>query len=311
MEKAAGRGRGQRADLGRILLFDAGKTTVSGATVSASDIGVFSIQDFAWQFYTPPSPFTPVLDTFSGLGLNNRYENACFDEGKAALASSTLSGGEVGIEIGQANYQTTKPAVTAKTDTITGTASIGDPSAAILVASDNMAGDLPVKLSATGDSFGASNANGVLNQTTSVLTATGDWWGDTTGPSDWSFGSGSTVSADVNFFPWATNTTFTSLEPCTTGTTVTATGNDQVLCATAGISNAFLSNASNFDVLLIGNKGNDQLVGTSDPSGETWIIGGSPGSNVINGKNGIGFIQERGNASDSVINATSYTVAAS
>ena len=83
-----------------------------------------------------------------------------------------------------------------------------------------------------------------------------------------------------------------------------------MLCATLGISNAFLSNASNFDVLLIGNKGNDQLVGTSDTSGETWIIGGSPGSNVINGKNGNGFIQERRNAGDSLINVGSgYTVA--
>ena len=165
-----------------------------------------------------------------------------------------------------------------------------------------------MKLSATGDSFDASNTNGVLNGTTSVLTATGDWWGDATGPSDWSFGSDSSVSADVNFFPWATNTTLTSLEPCTKGTTVTATGNDQVLCATAGISNAFLSNSGSNNVLLIGNKGNDQLNGSS--TGETWIIGGSPGSNVINGKNGTGFIQERGNASDTVINASGYTVAA-
>ena len=106
------------------------------------------------------------------------------------------------------------------------------------------------------------------------------------------------------------SSTFTTTEPCTKGTSVTATATDQVLCATPGISNAFLSNASNFDVLLIGNKGNDQLVGTSDTSGETWIIGGSPGSNVINGKNGNGFIQERGNAGDSLINVGSgYTVA--
>jgi hypothetical protein len=294
-----------------ILLFDAGKTTVSGTTVSASDIGVYSIQDLTQPFWSPPPGFTPVLDTFSGLGLNNRYENAYFDEGKASLTKSTLSGGEAGIQLAQGSYETTPDAATAKGDTITGTAAIsGNPTAAILVSSDKVSGDPAVKLSATGDSFGAANANGVVNQSTSVLTATGDWWGDATGPSLWSFGSGSTVSADVNFFPWATNSTLTSLEACTKGTTVTATATNQVLCATAGTSNAFLSNTGGFNVLLIGNKGNDQLNGTSG-SGETWIIGGVGGSNVINGKNGTGFIQERGNASDSVINATSYTVAVS
>jgi hypothetical protein len=35
-----------------------------------------------------------------------------------------------------------------------------------------------------------------------------------------------------------------------------------------------------------------------------------PGANVINGRNGTGLIQERSDTSDTVVNASSYTVAA-
>jgi hypothetical protein len=66
------------------------------------------------------------------------------------------------------------------------------------VASDGVSGDLPVKLTDTANRFDTSNAAGVLNQSTSVVAATGDWLGDGTGPSDRSLGSGSSVSADVN-----------------------------------------------------------------------------------------------------------------
>ena len=64
-------------------------------------------------------------------------------------------------------------------------------------------------------------------------------------------------------------------EKCKSGTTVTSNANDQVLCATAGNSNAFLANGGTGNVLLIGNAGNDQLVGTTAAGGETWIISGT------------------------------------
>jgi len=287
-----------------ILAFDSGKTTVSSSTVSGNDIGVYNVEDYAWAYYTPTSPFAQIPVTFTTLTLANRYENATFDQGKSTITSSGLSGGEVGIEEFQYNGQTTSPVVTATSDTITGAS--GD---AILVASDAVAGDKAVKLSATLSSFDTSNASGVSNQSTSLLTATNDWWGDSTGPSSWSFGSGSSVSSDVNFFPWATDAGFSGHELCTTGTNVTTSLTDVVLCAPAGSSNAFLENTGNGHVLLIGNKGNDQLVGSS--AGETWMIGGSPGHNTFNGSNGTGFIQERGNTNDTLVGTSGYTVAAS
>jgi Ca2+-binding RTX toxin-like protein len=118
------------------------------------------------------------------------------------------------------------------------------------------------------------------------------------------------VSADVNFFPWALNAAFTSSEPCTTGTTVTSTASDQVLCAPSGSTNAFLANGGTGNVLLIGNAGNDQLVGTATAGSKTWIIGGTRGANAINGKGGTGFIQKRGDHRDTVVNASHYTIAA-
>lgn len=286
-----------------ILLFDAGKTTVSSTVVSTSDIGVYSIQDYTWKYYTPPSPFTAVNEAFSSLGLNNRYENAFFDEGKAKLTGSALTGGEVGLEVAQGSYQTTPAVVTATGDTI-GNASTD----AVLVATDGTAGDKRVQLKVTGDSLDTTNAGGIANQSTSVVGATGDWWGDPTGPSDWSFGTGSSVSADVNFFPWATDSALSTLETCQKGTSVTTNGNNVVLCAPAGTANAYLANTGTGNVLLLGNKGNDQLVGHHS-GGETWIISGTGGANTINGKGGIGFIQRRGDHKDAIINASQYTKA--
>jgi hypothetical protein len=290
---------------GGILVFDSGPTTVSSTTVSGNDIGVYNIEDFAWAFYTPPSPFTAVPVSFSGMGLANRYENAYFDQGESALSSSHLSGGEDGIEVAQYNGQTFAPQDTTTSNTITGASQD-----AVLVASDNVSGDEPVSLSATLSKFPASNAGGVDNQSTSAVNATGDWWGQATGPSVWNFGTGSSVSADVDFFPWATNSLLTHHKSCATATTKTTTGNNVVVCAKAG-TNAFLANGGTGKVLLIGNAtGNDQLVGSS-AGGETWIIGGTAGTNAINGNNGTGYIQERGDTSDTLINAGSYTVAAS
>jgi hypothetical protein len=68
---------------------------------------------------------------------------------------------------------------------------------------------------AVGVPFRASNSDGVVNQSTSVLTATGDYWGEVQRPSGWSFGAGASVSSDVNFFPWETNSALTRHKGCT------------------------------------------------------------------------------------------------
>jgi hypothetical protein len=287
---------------GGILVFDSGPTTVSSTTVSGNDIGVYNIEDYTWAYYTPSS--STVAVSFSGMTLANRYENAFFDQGESALASSHLSGGEVGIEVPQYSGQAASPNDTTTINTITGASQD-----AVLVASDHMSGDMPVVLSATQSKFLSSNTNGVANQSTSIVTATGDWWGAASGPSLWSFGTGSSVSADVNFVPWATNSSLTHQRNCTYATTKITTSNNVVICAKVGTTDASLVNAGSGHVLFIGNAGNDDLVGSS--GGETWIISGTVGANTINGNSGTGYIQERGDTSDTVTNASNYTVAPS
>jgi len=290
-----------------ILLFDADKTTVSSSTVKKSDIGIYNVEDFNnAPFFTPPSPFTAVNEAFSGMTLLNRYENVVFDAGQTSVNGSTLQGAEVGVLGIQYNGQGTPVVGVANGDAF-GAATID----AVQVRSDGHVGDKHVTLTTTNDTIGTSNVGGVSNSTTiarATVNATKDWWGNATGPSVWSFGSGSSVSADVDFFPWATNSNRTTFQACSqTGTNLIATGNNAVLCASSGNSNAFLENNGAGSVLLLGNNGNDQLVGSS--VGETWVIARNPGANVINGRNGMGFIEERNNPNDTLVNTSGYTVA--
>lgn len=287
-----------------ILAFDSGQVSVTGTTVSACDTGVYNLEDYAWSYYTPPSPFVPVPVTFTRTGLTNRYVNAEFDQGKSAVTSSDLSGGEFGIFEFQYSGQTASAQVSATGDTFTGATTN-----ALDVYSDQMAGDLPVTLTATGDSIGTSNAGGIENDSTSVVSATKDWWGEATGPSVWSFGTGSSVTSDVNFFPWYTDSAMTTPQTCTTGLSKSTAGNDVVLCAKTGTKHATLSNIGTGDVLLIANNGHDALVGSN--GGETWMVGSAKGADHFNGNGGTGYLQERGNANDTQIGTGNYTVASS
>lgn len=285
-----------------LLMFDSGAVTVTGTTVSGSDIGAYNIEDYPWSYYTPPSPFVPVPVSFTGMGLANRYENAYFDEGESSLTSSDLTGGEDGLEVAQWSGQAASPQVTATGDTFTHASA-----EALQVASDQTAGDLPVQLTATGDTIGISNKGGIKNDSTSVVDATGGWWGATSGPSAWNFGKGASVSPDVDFFPWATNSLKTKLKACATGLTKSTSQNNVVLCATPGTRHASLANLGSGHVLLIANDGPDTLAGSS--SGKTWIIGSATGVDRINGNKGTGYIQERGNTADVLTGTGHYKIA--
>lgn len=139
------------------------------------------------------------------------------------------------------------------------------------------------------------------------MTATKNWWGDPTGPSSWSFGSGTSTSPDVNFFPWATNVGATAFNTCTSGLNVTSAANQAILCATPGTGNAVLTYTGSGSALLLGNAGSDQLIGST--SGTTYIIIGGMGTNTVNGNGGAGFIQER-NTMPTLVNTGGDTIAA-
>ena len=61
----------------------------------------------------------------------------------------------------------------------------------------------------------AGNFYGVDNQTAKNLLFKQNWWGNATGPSDWSIGTGTGVSENVQFFPWSTNAASTTFQACT------------------------------------------------------------------------------------------------
>ncbi len=284
-----------------ILLYDAGTTTVKNSTVTGNDLGVYNLGDLATAYYTPPSPFN-ITATFTNVTMSNRYENAGADSGKTLINNSHISGSQTGISVFQYSGQPIGATFSGTKDTITG-ASI----AAVYVDSDAQAGDLPYTASITHSSFNATNAAGVQNTetnmgtgyTNSVVTATDDWWGNATGPSLWSFGGGTKVYNDVNFFPWALTASINTFKTCTSGTNLSTSGNDVVLCA-SGTGNATLTNHGSGAVLLLGNSGNDHL--NASATGATYIIA-AQGHNTINGNNGTqGWFQLRGNTHDTLVN---------
>lgn len=277
-----------------ILLYESGAVTVSNSTLSGNDTGFYNAQDQA----TLPSP---SKTTITRSTLANRYENAQLDEGTSAISSDTLTGGEAGIQVYQYDGQVRPATVTATGDTITGTTPIagsGIDASAVQVLSDQTAGDLPVAVSVTKSSLDTSNSHGVENQTSGPVTATDDWWGDGTGPSVWSFGSGSSVDPEVNFFPWALTSADNTYQACTAkAVNATSAVNDAVVCS-LGAGNDHLSYTGTGSALVLGNAGNDVLLGSA--TGTTYMIGGA-GSNVFNGNNGTGAIQSR-SATDTCVN---------
>lgn len=69
----------------------------------------------------------------------------------------------------------------------------------------------------------SGNSAGLSNTSTNALTFETNWWGSVSGPSGVGAGSGDSVSADVNFTPWSTDTSCTGFAPpFSTTTTITA-----------------------------------------------------------------------------------------
>jgi Concanavalin A-like lectin/glucanases superfamily/RTX calcium-binding nonapeptide repeat (4 copies)/Right handed beta helix region len=120
----------------------------------------------------------------------------------------------------------------------------------------------------TGNTYGFKNDNDV------IADGLNDWWGDQTGPSDWSTGAGDKVSQDVDFFPWSTNSSFTTFRACDKTVanphkTLNGTNASEVLCGKAGTSNDSINGSGGND-LIIGYGGNDVITGGT---GADAIIG--------------------------------------
>jgi hypothetical protein len=204
--------------------------------------------------------------------------------GHLLATKSRITGSNDGIVVLGYAGQTGSPRGTVNDTVISGSSD-----AAILSVTDGSSGLPTPDLTATGDDLSA-NAYGVKNQASGVIKATKDWWGDAKGPGDWSFGGGTGVSDNVDFFPWSVDASFSSFAVCTmSGTTITDPGTPfAILCGTSG--NDFIQENGAGPSLLLGNGGNDQEFGGT---GSDYLIG-SPGNDFMVGNTGDDSLQGRG-----------------
>jgi parallel beta-helix repeat protein len=269
-----------------VLLYDAGMgTKVQKSIIANNDSGVYNYEN---PSDTPGGNKTTVSKNHL---TGNRYEGFELDSGKITASNNTIDGGDAGVDIYLYAGQPAQVNATLKGNTIT---NAGD---AIRVSTDNDSSDVAPKVTANGNVLDASNTAGVVNPTNFVINVEDSWWGDASGPSDWALGTGLSTSPNVNFFPWALNSSLSSNKPCdATVVSHTLTGTfpaDSVLCGTTG--NDYID-ASGGPVLILGNGGNDQLKGTT--AGDA-IVAGS-GNDFIDGRGGNDSIQCRG-GTDTVV----------
>jgi hypothetical protein len=134
----------------------------------------------------------------------------------------------------------------------------------------------------------SGNDKGFQNDSDIVVDGSRNWWGRSTGPSDWSTGAGDSVSASVAFFPWATNYARSHYQACTitakAGKTTKGTSGPDIICGTAG--NDLIYGGKGAD-LILGNGGNDTLKGQQ---GGDRIIGG-PDDDDLFGSKGFDWVQ--------------------
>jgi hypothetical protein len=239
-----------------VLLFqpDAASTTVSANTIVGNDMGVYNLQ-------TDTDPGTVTVSSNAVLG--NRYVGVFLDQGHAALSSNIIVGpSNVGVEAYSFN-----PSAQTTGGVLTGNR-IARNKIDVELQSDPGAAGLNV--SGSNNSF-MGTADGVVNRTDTFINFIHNYWRTASGPSDWSTGTGTKVSAGVSFFPWFTDSGLTTLSACTAATA----GND-ILCGTSG--NNTLSGGAGND-LILGFAGNDTLNG--GPGNDAVI--GHGGNDTLNG----------------------------
>jgi len=152
------------------------------------------------------------------------------------------------------------------------------------------------------NSITGNTLDGVGNlETGLVVNAIHNWWGDTTGPSNWSTGSGDGVSAEVDFFPWFTDAGMTTLRTCdltaTAGVWLLAHysgqpgGAGQVICGSSGND---LIRGWYGDDLILGGAGHDHLYGGR---GDDAMIG-EDANDIIAGNHDFDSLQGRAGTGD-------------
>jgi Ca2+-binding RTX toxin-like protein len=125
----------------------------------------------------------------------------------------------------------------------------------------------------------SGNADGVKNETATLLDFRQNWWGDASGPSDWSIGTGDSVSSDVQFFPWITVLADDFHPDQFAVCTISGNNSPNVLNGTAG-SDIICGKGGNDSIN--GQGGNDLVIG----DGGDDLLKGGPGDDAVLGTSG-------------------------
>ena len=272
-----------------IELYNNGATTVSGSKIFGNDTGVASVQ--------ATTPATPGV-TITGNTIRGGYESVYQDTGNAVVNDNTLSSAEVGIWVPEYAGQPSAAEVTAKGDIITNMEDGGVLGAGVEVESDGAGGDI-APIVTVGKSDLSGNAHGVLNNSSTSVTATKNFWGSTDGPSGNGIGpAGSASSVDVNvaFFPWATSVsdagtvaTTSANATCTaSGTTISNAAANAILCLT-GPGSVNYSGAG--PVLVLGSGSDSLTLGTLSTPATDVAITLNGGSSPISANGSTGTYQ--------------------
>ncbi len=212
------------------------------------------------------------------------------DQGYSNVTDNSVTGGNIGIWIPQYSGQTATPELAASHDVLT-----GNSVAAVQVESDGAAGDEPVVASVTKSDLSGAPF-GIENNSSSVVSATLDYWGATTGPSGQGIGSGDAVDVNVSFFPWdrAVSDNLDVATPSTpamctkTGTSISSTTANAVLCVPSASESANISYAGTGPVLIIGAGSDDITLGSSGHAvgGVSLILNGGSSDVLANSSTG-------------------------
>jgi len=138
----------------------------------------------------------------------------------------------------------------------------------------------------------SGNAVGASYVGTEDIDAIENWWGNDTGPSNWSTGTGDPVTQQIDFFPWSMDNTpadgpyRTCDATATPGVRLSGTGGNDVLCGSAG--NDTIRGRGGKD-LILGNGGADELNGGANND----AIIGHAGNDRLAGNAGFDSLQGR------------------
>jgi parallel beta-helix repeat protein len=138
----------------------------------------------------------------------------------------------------------------------------------------------------TSNNIAGNKGFGVKNYDTVIIDATGNWWGDASGPSGEGPGTGDAVSGNVDYSPWLGATTGTSPMTWYTNDSIqdavnAAVSGDTITVAAGTYNEAITINkaltllGAQADIDARGRSGSESIIDPNDPDGgvnKSWVI---------------------------------------